>query len=274
MVAKKKITKKSKEEKETKTKETGGFFKKMVIAVLFVALAIGGSFLLWQNYQLRARAGDIEENSQQQELNEEEIQALLNKVSEHIVLPADEEPTIATIVDAEKLSQEQAFYSGVIDGDKVLIYMNAQKAIIYREADDKLINVGPIYTNQNEGGEGESVEQENDTAEKTEDSVEVSEEIIEQSEEPLTIEIRNGSRTAGVAGNMQTELSVYDEFDVIDIGDANVKNYEDSYIIDLTEGNKEAQLQALVDELAVDPIKEMPAGEDVSEAEVLIIIGE
>lgn len=273
MVAKKKITKKPKEEKETKTKETGGFLKKMIMAVLFVALAIGGSFLLWQNYQLRARASDVEANSEQQELNEEEVQVLLNKVAEHIVLPAEEEPTIATIVDAEKLSQEQAFYSDVIDGDKVLIYMNAQKAIIYRESEDKLVNVGPIYTNQQANKEQENIDN-NQEEILDEDANEENEEVIEQSEESLTIEIRNGSRTAGVAGNMQTELSVYDEFDVIDIGDAKVKSYEELYLIDLTEGNKEAQLQALADELAVEPIKEIPAGESESEAEVLIIIGE
>lgn len=272
MAAKKKITKKSKEEKEAKVVKSGGFFKKLTMAVLFVALAVGGSFLLWQNYQLKARAGDIETNNQQQELNEQEIKNLLNKVSEHILLPEGEEPTIATIVDAEKLSQEQAFYSGVQDGDKVLIYMNAQKAIIYREGDDKLINVGPIYTNQNANAEGEVVE--DAEGEITEEMEEESDEVIEQSEEPLTIEIRNGSRTAGVAGTMRSKLSEYEEFEVIDIGDAKVKNYEDLYIIDLSEGNKEAQLSLISTELGADPIKEIPAGEEESEAEILIIIGE
>lgn len=65
----------------------------------------------------------------------------------------EEDPTIATITDAENLIQQQPFYAGAQNGDKLLIFPNAKKAIIYSEARDKLINVGPIYFNANKAAD-------------------------------------------------------------------------------------------------------------------------
>jgi hypothetical protein len=183
--------------KKKKEEAPKGGFGKFVFGLLFVVIVVGGSFILWQNYQLKANASEnVAEDMGEQgsdTLSEGDIVDLIAKVSKHIIVPSDEEPTIATIVDAEKLSQDQAFYSNVKDGDKVLIYMNAQKALIYRESEDLLVNVGPVYTNESE----EEVLPEEEIIE---------EPAIEQSEEPMTIEIRNGSKTAGVAGDLKDKL--------------------------------------------------------------------
>lgn len=256
--------KKKKEIEKEKVEKSSGAFGKFVFALLFVVIVIGGSFLLWQNYQLKANASDniVDElGNQNGELSADDIIALVAKVSEHIMLPADEEPTIATIVDAAQLSQDQAFYRNVQDGDKVLIYMNAQKALVYRESEDLLINVGPVYTNEPE----ETVPVE-----------EIPEEpVIEQSEEPITIEIRNGSKTAGVAGSLSEKLSENESYNIIDIGDANVKTYEESVIVNLTTGNKDAQLSSLLSDMGIaEALIEFPEGVDETEAEILIIIGE
>jgi len=250
--------------KKKKEEVPKGRFGKSIFGLLFVIIVIGGSFLLWQNYQLKANASeDVVGNMDQtgdEILSDNDIAALVAKISKHIILPSDEEPTIATIVDADKLSQDQAFYSNVKDGDKVLIYMNAQKALIYRESEDVLINVGPVYTN--------------DTVEEVPVEEFTEEPVIEQSEEPITIEIRNGSKTAGVAGKLKEKLSDIEAYNVIDIGDANNKDYEGYQIINLTTGNKEAQLSSLLSDLGVvEALTELPEGVDKTEAEVLIIIG-
>jgi hypothetical protein len=251
--------------KKKKEEAPKGGFGKFVFGLLFVVIVVGGSFILWQNYQLKANASEnVAEDMGEQgsdTLSEGDIVDLIAKVSKHIIVPSDEEPTIATIVDAEKLSQDQAFYSNVKDGDKVLIYMNAQKALIYRESEDLLVNVGPVYTNESE----EEVLPEEEIIE---------EPAIEQSEEPMTIEIRNGSKTAGVAGDLKDKLLENAGYDVIDIGDADNKDYEGYTIVNLTTGNKELQLNSLLSDMGIaDALTELPEGVEETEAEILIIIG-
>ncbi|PIR80160.1 MAG: hypothetical protein COU25_01495, partial [Candidatus Levybacteria bacterium CG10_big_fil_rev_8_21_14_0_10_35_13] len=52
-------------------------------------------------------------------------------------------PTIATITDKSQLST-QPFFNNAVDGDKVLVYANAKKAILYRPSTDKIIEVAPV----------------------------------------------------------------------------------------------------------------------------------
>jgi hypothetical protein len=70
---------------------------------------------------------------------------LRDKVSKIQQVP-DETPTLATVQDADKL-REQEFFKDAENGDKVLIFTEAKKAIIYRESDNRVINSGPIVLN-------------------------------------------------------------------------------------------------------------------------------
>ena len=58
-------------------------------------------------------------------------------------VPADETPTLASVTDKTKL-KDQPFFKDAENGDQILIFPQAKKAIIYRESTNKLINVGPI----------------------------------------------------------------------------------------------------------------------------------
>ena len=68
---------------------------------------------------------------------------ITEKVGKHIILPQTETPTLATIEDAEALAKEQPFFSNANNGDKVLIY--SDRALIYSPDRDVLVNVGPVY---------------------------------------------------------------------------------------------------------------------------------
>ncbi len=72
-----------------------------------------------------------------------ETQELIAKVGELMFLPTDEEPTVATVSDVEKL-REQAFFLHAKNGDKVLIYAKASKAILYDPVANKIVEVAPI----------------------------------------------------------------------------------------------------------------------------------
>lgn len=73
----------------------------------------------------------------------EETKKLVAAVGKLIVLPLGETPTIATVSDPEKL-KDQPFFAKAKVGDKVLIYRQAKKAIIYDPAENKIVEVAPI----------------------------------------------------------------------------------------------------------------------------------
>jgi cytoskeletal protein RodZ len=110
----------------------------IVILVVLVLASVAAAGYYYSQYQ------DIKKNPQQVTIDE--TKAIVAKVSKSLTLPEKEQPTLATVLDKEKL-KDQAFFKDAQNGDKILIYTEAKKAIIYRESEDKIINVGPILLN-------------------------------------------------------------------------------------------------------------------------------
>ena len=73
----------------------------------------------------------------------DELRAVVAKVGRLVVLPEDEQPTLATVADPEQL-KSQPFFARAKKGDKVLVYNKAQKAILYDPVQDKIIEIAPI----------------------------------------------------------------------------------------------------------------------------------
>ena len=63
-------------------------------------------------------------------------------IRKHIILPDEEVPAMLTVTDQGKLSTP--FLSKAKNGDKILIYQDAKKAIIYRPSIDRIVDVGPV----------------------------------------------------------------------------------------------------------------------------------
>jgi|SRR3989344_772766 len=76
-------------------------------------------------------------------LAKEETTKLVAQVSKLIVLPEGEVPTVATVSDPDKL-KDQPFFAKAKKGDKVLLYANARKAILYDVENNKIVDVAPI----------------------------------------------------------------------------------------------------------------------------------
>ncbi len=74
-----------------------------------------------------------------------EVKSLVEKVSRLLIVPTDETPTVATVSDPDAL-KNQAFFADAKKGDKVLIYSNAKKAVLYDPSVDKIVNVAPLTT--------------------------------------------------------------------------------------------------------------------------------
>jgi len=80
-----------------------------------------------------------------------ETRALILKIGRFMELPQGEDPTLATVSDRSKL-KGQDFFARAQNGDRVLIYTKARKAILYRPASEKIIEV----TNLTSGNQADS----------------------------------------------------------------------------------------------------------------------
>ncbi|MBI3261449.1 hypothetical protein HYZ64_03720 [Candidatus Berkelbacteria bacterium] len=117
-----------------------------LLFLLLLAAAIGGAAFFYQSYQQTKRELDQLKQNPNKAAGEE-AKKLVEEVGKRIVLPDDEQPTIATVLDKAKL-KDQTFFARAENGDKILIYPNAKKAFLYRESTNKIIEVGTINLEQ------------------------------------------------------------------------------------------------------------------------------
>lgn len=114
----------------------------MGLAAIVLAVAVAASvYFYMQYYQAQQLLKNPNLAAQQQ------TKDLLAAVGKLIDLPKNETPTIATVSDVSKL-KDQPFFANAQNGDKVLIYTNAKKAILYRPSENKIIDVAPVNIGQ------------------------------------------------------------------------------------------------------------------------------
>lgn len=120
------------------------------IALIFLTLLAGLVLLYNDRNKLESKVDDLSKS--QQTNPADEAKQLHSEVTKLIELPADEIPTVATVVDADKV-KNQAFFIHAQNGDKVLLYAKSSKAILYRTSSKKIVEVSPINlgTTQNGG---------------------------------------------------------------------------------------------------------------------------
>ncbi len=132
------------DEVEEVQEEKGGGVKslifKLIPYVLILALGVGGGIYAsqqkpeWFGLSKGAAAAQAE------------VDSLVAQVGKLIALPTDEKPTVATVTDATKV-KDQPFFVNAKNEDKVLIYQKAQKAILFRPSENRIIEVGAVNIN-------------------------------------------------------------------------------------------------------------------------------
>ena len=111
----------------------------IVLGLLIGAvLALIPSYYFYTKYQ---QAQKLLKSPQQVSL--EQTKSVVDKVGKLIALPNDETPSLATVQDKSKL-KDQPFFKNAVNGDKLLLFIKAKKAILYRESNNKIIEVAPI----------------------------------------------------------------------------------------------------------------------------------
>lgn len=128
---------------EVKKEKTGGKIKSLFRVLPYIFLIILGAFLGIYTAQQKPDWFGLAKGTA---ATQAEVDALVAQVGKLISLPSDEKPTVATVTDASKV-KDQPFFTKAQNGDKVLIYQKAQKAILYRPSGNIIVEVGAVNIN-------------------------------------------------------------------------------------------------------------------------------
>lgn len=153
--------------KKKKTKNRTAW---VIISIVFVLVV---SSVLYVFYFSQNEDREIKQT-------QKEVDSLLNGLSKISIIP-NEEPVIFTISDADALIKEQQFFTNSQNGDTLLIFPKAMKAIIYSSSRGIVVNMGPVTSEKPIVSEGTSGIQE-------QQQVPVQEQIQAQESEEPTIE--------------------------------------------------------------------------------------
>lgn len=211
--------------------------KKLFIigGVVIAVLAVLAGFFFWQYINLK--------NNPNAEA-EETTKRLVTEVGKIYALP-DEKPTVAKVQDKEKL-KDQSFFKNAENGDFILLYNNAKIALLYRESEHKLMNVGPI----NLGDAGANTQ------------------VAAKS----IVKVVNGNKTAtaaAVAGLIRSKVTTVTVGE--DYGDAKNKNVTKTTVIDVKGGKSD--LAGQIANAIGGQVGQLPAGEPAPDADILVLAG-
>jgi len=87
--------------------------------------------------------------SQGEEQNKELAETIVEEVRKLIDIPADIEPTVATIIDIELLRDKNPFYNKASNGDHLIV--TPDRAILYSSVRGIIIDVAPVQLEPVEG---------------------------------------------------------------------------------------------------------------------------
>ncbi len=238
----KKIQKES--DAEVKKRSIKSLIIKILIAFILLISIAAASFFFIKYKQEQSVAKSL---VAKKDLTNKELVLLVEKL---VVLPK-ETPTIATVSDVAKL-EGQTFFKDAKNGDKVLLFPESKKAILFRPGIDKIINIAPFNA--------------------TEQSIvsPVADTSITPQPKVVKVVILNGTKTAGLTKKAEQVLLADKSINIIK-KDNSVNDYEQTIIVDLTGKNK--AVQASLIEVLDGKASSLPQGEVKPDADILIVLG-
>jgi len=210
----------------------------IVAAVIFIGAIISGGYFYWR-YQKVIKDPNI--------ITKQETAWVLERVNKLIDLPQDETPNMATVLDKDKL-KDQEFFKKAENGDKLIVYMKAKLAVLYRPNTNKIIAVAPVNT---------------DETQKAADSGAIT--------TNPKVALYNGTATAGLTNTAETKIK--DKLPNVEITlkeNAKKNDYSKTVVVDL-KGNMGDQAKSIADALGGE-VGTLPDGENKPEADILVIV--
>lgn len=122
------------EPKPAKPPRTRGLFSKKYLPWLIILVLLLVLVFLYVEYRSAQNklTGDNQTTA-----------ALVSELRKIVVLPSNETPTVATVINADKL-KSQTFFAHALDGDKVIVYNREKEAILYRPSTNQIVTIAPV----------------------------------------------------------------------------------------------------------------------------------
>ncbi len=218
------------------------FDKRLIYAVgvaLILVLA-GVGFSVYQQFKLKAQPQD---SAASQKVAQGEVRKLVAEVGKLIDLPTGEDPTVATVADVTKL-RGQPFFQKAKNGDKVLIYTQAKKAILYDPAAKKILDVAPIN---------------------------IGSPSAEQAQPKIVL--RNGTTTIGLTSRVESELKkTIPNLNVVTKENAQKSDFEKTVVVIFSDSAKDMAINLA--KILKGEVGDLPQGESrPKDADILVILG-
>lgn len=192
--------------------------RRTVICITILIVIAGGSLWLFRSKPVKLAAA--------------EQQAVMQQVAQLAVVPSGETPSITTVIN--KAEVKQAFLQNAENGDKVLLYFQAGRAIVYRPSTHKIVNMGPL-------------------------------------DQPIpSVFIRNGTTTE-LPANLTAKVTDGQQFNLLSRDQAVKHDYKTTLVVDLA-GNRPDIATKLARQLGA-TVAPLPAGESRPDADLLVIVG-
>ncbi len=232
-----------------------------IASIVVIVLAIGAAVYFYLQYQNATGAKAAAE-----------VKATVKRVSQIMELPPDETPTIATVSDKSKLAQ-QDFFKRAENGDKVLIYAKAQKAILYRPSTNKIIDVVPVRTAEPTAQPAATTQTVEPTTVQQDLSLSSPTAAPSPTKAPIiNIAMYNGTTKQGLSYKLESVLKTKYQVQVSTRQEAANKDYTRTEVIDIS-GKYKDQISDIAAFLNAD-VQNLPKGEVEPEAtDILVIIG-
>ena len=220
---------------------------KILLVILIAVGSTGAAIYLYNQYQTIKKNPDL--------VYKGEDKKTIESISKYMQLPQGEEPSIATILDITKL-KDQKFFENAQNGDKIIIYSSARKAILWRPTTNKIIEVAPLVL----GDQAQTSTQPQVTAPAVASGAQVS------------VALYNGAGITGLTKKAEEKIASIGDINVVARTNAAKNDYAKTLVVDLT--GKNGQLAAELAGFLGGEMAQLPAGEAKPEADILIIAGQ
>lgn len=251
----------------TDTPDRGRRIKAIILLGLMIVLVLGlggAGYYFFSQYQ---KTQYLLKNPN--EAAKADVTDTIAKVAQLVEVPQGEEPTVATVSDIEKL-RDKAFFQTAQNGDKVIVYSQAKKAILFRPSTNKVVEMAPVNVPSPEPAVAGATTGAPTTpaSQTTPASTPTSKPVM-----PARIAVFNGTVVAGLAADLESKLTPNPiDFKVTETGNAVKRNYTNTLIVvinpDFTD-NAQKLTQIIGGQIDV-----LPDGEKTPDADIVVIIGQ
>lgn len=235
-----------------------GKYKNLIFG-LALAAVVGLAIAAFSFYQYQKTQKELQAikktMTSSQKANNDQVTKIVAEVGKIMKLPEGELPTMATISDIAKL-KDQPFFQNGKNGDILLVYNQAGKAILYNPTDKRVVEVAPVGS----ASPSPSIRP-GSSPTPTPQPI------------PAKVILRNGTIAPNLASKIETEIKKsFSNITVVGKENAARDTYDKTTVVIINQAAKDTALNLAKNLTAI--VSDLPSAEKkTTDADILIILG-